>query len=100
MSKRGLGKGLDALLSTLAREKQQKVAYSQALSSEGQLAKIGISQLSSGKYQPRKDIQPEALEELSSSIRSQGIIQPIVVRQIAEDKFEINAGERRWRAAR
>ncbi|MBD1576402.1 ParB/RepB/Spo0J family partition protein [Vibrio sp. S11_S32] len=102
MSKRGLGKGLDALLSTssLAREKQQKVDHSQALSSEGQLAKIAISQLSSGKYQPRKDIQPEALEELSCSIRSQGIIQPIVVRQISEEKFEIIAGERRWRAAK
>ncbi|WP_417881382.1 ParB/RepB/Spo0J family partition protein [Vibrio sp.] len=102
MSKRGLGKGLDALLSTSsqAREKQQKVAYSQALSSEGQLADISISQLSPGKYQPRKDIQPEALQELSSSIRSQGIIQPLVVRKINELQYEIIAGERRWRAAK
>ena len=102
MSKRGLGKGLDALLSTssLAREKQQKVAHSQALSSEGQLAEISISQLIVGKYQPRKDIQPEALEELSSSIRSQGIIQPLVVRRVSESQFEIIAGERRWRAAK
>lgn len=102
MSKRGLGKGLDALLSTssLAREKQQKVAHSQALSSEGQLTEISISQLTPGKYQPRKDIQPEALEELSSSIRSQGIIQPLVVRKISESQYEIIAGERRWRAAK
>ncbi|MFH0264028.1 ParB/RepB/Spo0J family partition protein [Vibrio rumoiensis] len=102
MSKRGLGKGLDALLSTssLAREKQQKVAHSQALSSEGHLADISVSQLSPGKYQPRKDIQPEALEELSSSIRSQGIIQPLVVRRLNESQYEIIAGERRWRAAK
>ncbi|WP_086981842.1 ParB/RepB/Spo0J family partition protein [Vibrio aphrogenes] len=102
MSKRGLGKGLDALLSTssLAREKQQKVAQSQALSSEGQLADISISQLSPGKYQPRKDIQPEALEELSASIRTQGIIQPVVVRKINDSQYEIIAGERRWRAAK
>lgn len=102
MSKRGLGKGLDALLSTssLAREKQQKVAHSQALSSEGQLAEVSISQLVVGKYQPRQDIQPEALEELSSSIRSQGIIQPLIVRRVSESQFEIIAGERRWRAAK
>ncbi|MFV0575829.1 MAG: ParB/RepB/Spo0J family partition protein [Vibrio sp.] len=102
MSKRGLGKGLDALLSTssIAREKQHKTAQSQALSSEGLLTDISVSQLAPGKYQPRKDIQPEALEELSSSIRSQGIIQPLVVRQLSDSQFEIIAGERRWRAAK
>lgn len=51
-------------------------------------------------YQPRTDMEPEALEELAASIESQGIIQPIVVRQIENDKYEIIAGERRWRAAR
>ena len=102
MSKRGLGKGLDALLSTssLAREKQQNALQSQQLSSEGELTDLSINSLKPGVYQPRKDMSPEALEELEASIESQGIIQPIVVRQVEHDKFEIIAGERRWRAAR
>lgn len=102
MSKRGLGKGLDALLSTssMAREKQQLATHSQALSAEGELAEIAINQLKPGIYQPRKDMSPEALEELSASIQSQGIIQPIVVRPLSANSFEIIAGERRWRAAR
>lgn len=58
-----------------------------------------IEFLHSGKYQPRKDMSEEALEELASSIRAQGIIQPIVVRPIAQNSYEIIAGERRWRAA-
>ena len=64
-----------------------------------ELQKLPIEFLHSGKYQPRKDMSEEALEELASSIRSQGIIQPIVVRPIAHNSFEIIAGERRWRAA-
>jgi ParB family transcriptional regulator, chromosome partitioning protein len=102
MTKRGLGKGLDALLSTssLAREKQQVASYSQALSSNGDLAEILISNLKPGIYQPRKDMTAEALEELSASIQSQGIIQPIVVRPLSSDSYEIIAGERRWRAAK
>ena len=102
MSKRGLGKGLDALLSTssLAREKQQSALHSQELSSDGNLTDLNINCLKPGIYQPRKEMEPEALEELAASIESQGIIQPIVVRQVENDKFEIIAGERRWRAAR
>ncbi|WP_159739813.1 ParB/RepB/Spo0J family partition protein [Vibrio atypicus] len=102
MSKRGLGKGLDALLSTssLAREKQQSALHSQQLSSDGELTDLSINSLKPGVYQPRKEMAPEALEELAASIESQGIIQPIVVRQVEHDKFEIIAGERRWRAAR
>ena len=92
MSKRGLGKGLDALLSTssLAREKQQSALHSQELSSDGQLTDVNINSLKPGMYQPRKDMEPEALEELAASIESQGIIQPIVVRQVENDKFEID----------
>ena len=52
-----------------------------------------------GKYQPRKDMSPDALEDLASSIRAQGIIQPIVVRKVDDNKYEIIAGERRWRAS-
>ncbi|MEZ8286886.1 ParB/RepB/Spo0J family partition protein [Vibrio splendidus] len=102
MSKRGLGKGLDALLATssLAREKQQVASHSQALSAEGEFTEIAIGSLKPGVYQPRKDIAPEALEELAASIQSQGIIQPIVVRPLAYGQYEIIAGERRWRAAR
>ncbi|MGD8112660.1 ParB/RepB/Spo0J family partition protein [Vibrio sp. TRT 17S01] len=102
MSKRGLGKGLDALLSTssLAREKQQSALHSQELSSDGELTDLAVSHLKPGVYQPRKDMSPEALEELAASIESQGIIQPIVVREVGDGKFEIIAGERRWRAAR
>ncbi len=102
MSKRGLGKGLDALLSTssIAREKQQVATHSQSLSSEGELTDLAINSLRPGIYQPRKDMAAEALEELAASIQSQGIIQPIVVRSVGNDQFEIIAGERRWRAAR
>ncbi|WP_428771883.1 ParB/RepB/Spo0J family partition protein [Vibrio sp.] len=102
MSKRGLGKGLDALLSTssLARDKQQIASQSQIKSVDGELTSIAIGQLQPGIYQPRKDMAPEALEELAASIQSQGIIQPIVVRQVGISQYEIIAGERRWRAAR
>ncbi len=102
MSKRGLGKGLDALLSTssMAREKQQVATQSQTMSSDGALAEISITHLRPGVYQPRKDVSPETLEELSASIQAQGIIQPIVVRPIDNGNYEIIAGERRWRAAR
>ncbi|WP_199529379.1 ParB/RepB/Spo0J family partition protein [Pseudoalteromonas sp. bablab_jr010] len=108
--KRGLGRGLDALLSSSkpapsANNQQQATATPEQVSevvaeqSKGELQKLAIEFLQSGKYQPRKDMSEEALEELASSIRAQGIIQPIVVRQIGADKYEIIAGERRWRAA-
>ena len=108
--KRGLGRGLDALLSSSkpapsANNQQQASATPEQVSevvaeqSKGELQKLAIEFLQSGKYQPRKDMSEEALEELASSIRAQGIIQPIVVRQIGADKYEIIAGERRWRAA-
>lgn len=96
--KRGLGRGLDALLATShasSKDEQQP----QSESPKGELQKLPIEFLQPGKYQPRKDMSPEALEELASSIRSQGVIQPIVVRQLAEQQYEIIAGERRWRAA-
>lgn len=107
--KRGLGRGLDALLSSSkpapSPSKEQDtvnvtdVLQAPAQAADSELQKLPIEFLHSGKYQPRKDMSEEALEELASSIRSQGIIQPIVVRPIAENSFEIIAGERRWRAA-
>ncbi|MBD1559203.1 ParB/RepB/Spo0J family partition protein [Vibrio sp. S9_S30] len=102
MSKRGLGKGLDALLATssMAREKQQTINHSQSLSSEGELKDLSVALLQAGVYQPRKQMEPEALSELAASIQSQGIIQPIIVRQVGDQQYEIIAGERRWRAAK
>ncbi|WP_100657555.1 ParB/RepB/Spo0J family partition protein [Alteromonas flava] len=93
--KRGLGRGLDALLATSHSSKSDKSTDSQS----SELTKLPIEWLQPGKYQPRKDMSPEALEDLASSIRSQGIIQPVVVRQIDTEKYEIIAGERRWRAS-
>lgn len=88
--KRGLNRGLDALLGEFsAKEEKEKQ----------QLHTLPIEYLQRGKYQPRKDINPEKLQELADSIRAQGVIQPVVVRKIDSDKYEIVAGERRWRAA-
>jgi ParB family chromosome partitioning protein len=114
IKKRGLGKGLSdlglgALLGDLNTAPtpviETNVSQSQYLSTEnttpadGQLKKLPITSLKPGKYQPRKVMTPEALEELASSIRTQGVIQPIVVRPIENNQYEIIAGERRWRAA-
>lgn len=92
--RRGLGRGLDALLSGSA----PTVANDQA-SDSTQLTELAVERLSRGRYQPRRDMEPQALEELAASIKAQGIMQPIVVRPIGGDNFEIIAGERRWRAA-
>jgi ParB family chromosome partitioning protein len=96
VKKRGLGRGLDALLAT---SQSAKYSEDEQLEHQGELRKIPLEFLQPGKYQPRKDMSADALEDLAASIRSQGIIQPIVVRQVSEHKYEIIAGERRWRAA-
>jgi ParB family chromosome partitioning protein len=75
------------------------IAEDIAPQTQERLERLPLGQLSRGKYQPRRDIQPEALEELADSIRAQGVMQPIVVRPIGQDRYEIVAGERRWRAA-
>jgi len=95
--RRGLGRGLDALLTSTVKEAASISSEKEQPKSE--LQKLPIEQLHPGKYQPRKDMSADALEELSNSIRSQGIIQPIVVRPTDEHTYEIIAGERRWRAA-
>lgn len=99
VKKRGLGRGLDALLNASSHAEVSADASGSSSSERGELRKLPIEWLQPGKYQPRKDMSPEALEELTHSIRAQGIIQPIVVRPIAEQQFEIIAGERRWRAS-
>lgn len=86
---KGLGRGLDALLSGDTEE----VAQSDSLRT------LPVSQLQPGKYQPRSYMNEEALQTLADSIASQGIMQPILVRELAADRYEIIAGERRWRAS-
>ncbi|WP_394132281.1 ParB/RepB/Spo0J family partition protein [Shewanella maritima] len=100
LKKRGLGKGLDALLSNSnAASKKTQLEQADVVDLRHDLIELDIELLQPGKYQPRKDMSPEALEELADSIRSQGVIQPIVVREVSDSKYEIIAGERRWRAS-
>lgn len=94
VKKRGLGRGLDALLTSNRTSNSGTASVSSS-----ELQQLPVEFLVPGKYQPRKDMSQEALEDLASSIRAQGVIQPIVVRPLAKDKFEIIAGERRWRAS-
>ncbi|HZW87224.1 MAG TPA: ParB/RepB/Spo0J family partition protein [Gallionella sp.] len=84
---RGLGRGLDALLSGGKSEKDEV------------LRDLNVAQLKPGKYQPRSQMDEASLAELAASIKVQGVIQPILVRQLDDGSHEIIAGERRWRAA-
>ncbi len=97
--KTGLGRGLEALLGNAGRLPSPTQATEAEIAGNG-LRHIPVDKLQSGKYQPRTTIDAAALTELADSIRAQGVIQPIVAREIAPGKFEIIAGERRWRAAR
>ncbi|WP_068857719.1 ParB/RepB/Spo0J family partition protein [Perlucidibaca aquatica] len=101
IKKRGLGgnRGLDALLGTVRKVQEEVTAVAAGLPPEGELKLLPVEFLSRGRYQPRRDMDPEALQELADSIKAQGILQPIVVREIGEQRYEIIAGERRWRAA-
>ncbi len=92
--KRGLGRGLDALLGNINDE----TAAPATLAEQEKLSRLPVDLIQRGKYQPRKEIEPEALQELANSIKAQGVMQPIVVRAIADHRYEIIAGERRWRA--
>ncbi len=89
--KRGLGKGLDALLGPVRERAVDGAGTS--------LREIPVEWIRPGSYQPRQDFDEESLRELAGSIRSQGLVQPIVLRSLGEKQFEIIAGERRWRAA-
>jgi len=97
--RQSLGKGLDALLG-LAEDinPDQDLAKDAKPASDGGLKQIPVEFLQRGEYQPRRDFNSESLQELADSIVNQGLIQPIVVREIAQNKYEIIAGERRWRA--
>jgi ParB family chromosome partitioning protein len=97
--KRGLGRGLDALLGTVSAAAPAPAETSTNPDTDNSLKQLPIDLIQRGKYQPRRDMHPESLEELAASIKAQGVIQPIVVRPISADKYEIIAGERRWRAS-
>ena len=102
--KRGLGtgRGLDALLGAV-RQAKDEVAAVESVSVQqvsDSLQQLPLEQLQRGRYQPRRDMNPVALQELADSIKAQGVMQPIVVRTLNDSgRFEIVAGERRWRAA-
>ncbi len=98
---RGLGRGLDALLGStpLADTAASNKTAAGAAKPEGDLRQLPVDLIQRGKYQPRQDMNQEALEDLANSIRQQGVVQPIVVRPIGGEMYEIIAGERRWRAA-
>jgi|SRR5690554_906360 len=102
--KRGLSKGLDALLSSATPPPEQVSvngddASENRIPRDGELHRLPVEMLQRGRYQPRRDMSTEALEELTESIKAQGVMQPIVVRPISDSRYEIIAGERRWRAA-
>jgi len=88
MKKRGLGKGLNALLANSISE------------NEYEIHNLNINQIIPNKYQPRKQFTPESLQELASSIKTQGLLQPILVRNITNEEYELIAGERRWQACK
>lgn len=109
--RKGLGKGLDALLSAglgvtspaptmplVPGQKETAETNAHLEYKDGKLAHLPVELIQRGKYQPRRDMHPEALEELAESIKVQGVMQPIVVRPIGEGRYELIAGERRWRA--
>jgi ParB family chromosome partitioning protein len=104
--KRGLGRGLDALLASVntpetpSDESTQSDTAAESGSGDGYRS-LPLEAIEPGRYQPRRDLEPEALEDLANSIKAQGVMQPIVIRPIEiEGRYEIIAGERRWRASK
>lgn len=94
VAKKGLGKGLSALMS------EEYSTAKGALANNNGLSSVSLDKLVAGKYQPRKDFDTESLVELTQSIEKNGIMQPILVRSLNNGKYEIIAGERRFRAAK
>jgi ParB family chromosome partitioning protein len=92
--RRGIGnRGLNSLLQGAGAKLDDDVT-----SHDGELRDIPVDLIQRGRYQPRRDMDPAALQELADSIRRQGVMQPVVVRPIEEGRYELIAGERRWRA--
>lgn len=101
MAKQRLGTNLNALLDSanLSTSLSGELAAPSRNSLDRELKDLPVEFIVRGKYQPRRDMHPDALEELAESIKAQGIMQPIVVRPLTDNRYEIIAGERRWRAA-
>ena len=104
--KRGLGRGLDALLGSAKRQERpapelKAVPVPEVVDTpaDGSLRALPVDVIQRGEYQPRVDMHQESLQDLADSISAQGVVQPIVVRSVGENRYEIIAGERRWRAA-
>ncbi len=91
LKKRGLGRGLDALLGPPSEKPTGKEQQA--------LKEVPLEWIKPGKYQPRRGFDEEALTELAASIKSHGVMQPVVLRPIGDERYELIAGERRWRAA-
>jgi ParB family chromosome partitioning protein len=91
--KKGLGRGLDVLLSVNSSQDEDGNKL-------GGLEVLNIDLIQAGKYQPRKSFDDTELQELANSIRENGVIQPIIVREVADSRYEIIAGERRYRASK
>jgi len=99
MAEPRLGRNLSELLSLSSLKNDDVVEQPGSEPAGPQLQQVPVDVIQRGKYQPRKDMDVALLEELACSIRSQGVLQPIILRPITEDRYEIIAGERRWRAA-
>ena len=100
--KGGLGRGLDALLGAGAAAAAVRGEPDDATSSipvAETLRSLPVERIQRGRYQPRQDFREDTLQELAASIRVQGIVQPVLVRPLSGDRYELIAGERRWRAA-
>jgi ParB family chromosome partitioning protein len=91
LKKRGLGRGLDALLSSQEAENPP--------TAEVALTELPVDLIDRGRYQPRRDFEESGLQELADSIKAQGVVQPVVVRPVENGRYELIAGERRWRAS-
>lgn len=91
----GLGRGLDALLGAGVAARSETPPESAA----EMLRSLSVACIQRGRYQPRQDLREDTLRELAESIRAQGVVQPVVVRPLGEGRYELIAGERRWRAA-
>ncbi len=95
--KRGLGRGLDALLGGINNEVE--ATATPVAVDRSNLTRLPVDLIQRGRYQPRREFDPDSLRELADSIAAQGVIQPIVVRPVENERYELIAGERRWRAA-
>jgi ParB family chromosome partitioning protein len=99
--KRGLGRGLDALLGGAPEEAESETASNDpaVAAAAAPASTLPVDLIQRGRYQPRRNFDEDKLRELADSITAQGMVQPIVVRPVGEQRYEIIAGERRWRAA-